>query len=77
MKFFRKADEMEMYINLQALRFTYLFIMIFLAVRLVYLIVSNNNDPTIASKSWEFFLLITQNLVYFALHLILKRRMSR
>ena len=77
MKFFRKMDEMEMHINLQALRFTYLFIIIFLAARLIYLIVSNNYDPSIAFKSWDFFLLVSQFIIYFSVQQVIKKRIDK
>ncbi|GEM_PF-630746 len=76
MKFFRKMDEMEMYINFKALRLTYIFILVFLICRLTYIIVSSGFEPTEAFRSWEFFLLITQNLILIGSRLIMNTKMG-
>lgn len=77
MKFFKKMDEMEMYITLKALRFTYIFILVFLMARLVYILVTNDYDPNVAFGSWEFFLLITQNVIYLGAQMIMTKRMGK
>lgn len=67
----RKMDEMEMHINLQAIRWTYLFIAVVLLIWGLHdFILSPHKAP------FPVLLLILQNIVYFTVTAILKSRMG-
>lgn len=67
----QKMDEMQMHINLQAIRWTYLFITIVLLIWGAHdFILSPHKIPM------AILLLILQNLVYYMITAILKSRMG-
>lgn len=68
---FHKMDEMEMHINLQAIRWTYLFLV-------VTLLIWGTRDFILYPHSFSLamFLLIAQFLVYWVLAAVLKSRMG-
>ena len=66
----RKMDEMEMSINLKALRWSYLFTVIALFLWTVYDFIKTH------TLTLAFFLLISQNLIYFYASQIYKWKMG-
>ena len=67
---FRRSDEMEQEIALKSLRWSALYSALALFALTVYDTVSTGK------LGWAFFILITQNLVFWVAHLILTRRMG-
>ena len=66
---FRKMDEMEMHLNLQAIRWTYLFLVVVLWIWGIHdFLVSPH------TASFPMLLVILQSIVYFIISMILKFR---
>ena len=70
----RKMDEMEMQHNLFAIRSAYAFTLIFEVVYLIYIGV--NQGFTAISDSIVFFLVLSQSIVYFLSHLLLRDKVG-
>ena len=70
----RKMDEMEMQHNLFATRSVYAFTLIFEAIYLIYIGV--NQGFTAVSDSIVFFLVLSQSIVYFLSHLLLRDKVG-
>ncbi len=68
----RKMDEMEMFITLQAVKWSWFYIVMFLCAWTIhdYLQQGVFNTPA-------FFLLITQNLIYLGINQFLKWKLSK
>lgn len=66
---FRKMDEMEMHFNLQAIRWTYLLLIVVLWIWGIH-------DFVVSPHAFSFamFLVILQSIVYFVINTILKSR---
>lgn len=70
----RKMDEMEMQHNLFATRSAYAFTLIFEVIYLIYIGV--NQGFTAVSDSIVFFLVLSQSIVYFLSHLLLRDKVG-
>lgn len=66
----KQMDEMEMAINLKAIRIAYAYTIGFLAIWVVYDWIQND------LRGLPFFLFITQNLILFGVSSYLKKRMN-
>lgn len=68
----RKMDEMELSISLRAMKWAWLYTVLFLFIWTVYDYIKHGdfNSPA-------FFLLITQNLIYLAISQFLKWKLSK
>jgi len=67
----RKMDEMEMSVNLRAIKCAWFYTIIFLTVWLIYNFIQTGDTGV------PGFLLVTQNLVLFAVEFFLKRKLGR
>ena len=67
-----KADEMELAINLSATRFAYGFILVALAIYVIYEFVSTGTLPWI-----PFVILTGAQLIFFGMKLYLAKRMPQ
>ncbi len=68
----RKMDEMEMFITLQAVKWAWCYIVMFLFAWTIYDYLQQGVFNTPA-----FFLLITQNLIYLGINQFLKWKLSK
>ncbi len=72
MKGFRKPDEMEMNINLKAVKLAWAYSSVFLLVWIVYDWIKTSNFNGLA-----FILLMSQLVVYWTVHLFLKWKLGK
>jgi hypothetical protein len=70
MKFFRRADEMEMSINFKAMRLAYVFEN---AALLVWAVISQINGDTFRI---QISIVLIQNIIFFGSQLYMKRKMA-
>lgn len=66
----KKADEMENYITIKSLRMAYIFTVIVLIIWVVYDYIS------IKQLNLPFYLLVTQNVIFFTTQLIYRKKME-
>ncbi len=71
MKFFRRADEMEMSINFKAMRLAYVFEN---AALLVWAVISQINGYT---PRIQILIILIQNVIFFGSQLYMKRKMAK
>lgn len=71
MKFFRRADEMEMSINFKAMRLAYVFEN---AALLVWAVISQINGDTFRI---QILIVLIQNIIFFGSQLYMKRKMAK
>lgn len=67
----KKMDEMEMSINLKAIKFAWFYTVIFLFIWMIY------EFSQTKEFGLPFFLLITQNIIYLGIQLFLKWKMNK
>lgn len=67
----RKMDEMELSINLKAIKCAWFYTVVFLAIWVIYDSIHGNQNGV------PSFLLITQNLVWIAVQYFLKWKMGK
>lgn len=71
MKFFRRADEMEMSINFKAMRLAWVFEN---AALLVWAVISHINGDTFLI---QISIILIQNIIFFGSQLYMKRKMAK
>lgn len=67
----RKMDEMEMSINLKAIKWAWFYTVLFLAIWIIYDSIHGNQNGV------PLFLLITQNIVWIVVQYFLKWKMDK